>query len=473
MHATVATVKRTGNVFASASSLRGRQSSVRRMGPRLSVQIGLFFLAMVLIVCREKVYFLSPRFWAEEGVIFFSYARQHGVLATLLRPHLGYYSLFANLASIMAVRLAPLEFAPMVTTVLSLAVQCLPIALVVFGRCPYWQGLGGKVIVLACIFLAPLSYEVWLNTVNSQFYFCLFAALLLLEPMPVGENKARTWSLRVGLVMAGLTGVLSCLLLPLYWLRALFERQREVVTWALILSGCTLIQLAVVVFSHSMEVDSRIIGAMGVILPARGVHADLPSLGSILLAKTVLLNFLGPLAAEPLVRTIHAWHGQGGLGGQAVGYGGLILVVGLHLWLARRIAGPARYLLPGCFFLLVVPATVFALVGDLGVLIGVYAAQRYFYVPNILMLLMVYCAIDWGVVKRRAGMTDMALVAVLGLALVLGGISFTDFSGAQGLVYDAAWPKWRDEIALWRQDHSHSVRIWPAPEWRIISLDSR
>ena len=427
----------------------------------------LICLSIILVVFRQESYLVSPRFWAEEGVVFFSFARTHGVIEAFLQPHLGYYSLLPNLASILAARVVSLENAPLVTTLVALGVQCLPLCLVVFGRGPYWQGLIRKTVVVAIIFLAPLSYEVWLNTINSQFYLCLFTLLLLLEPPPAVAGRFSSWSLRLSLCLAGLTGVLSCLLVPLYWLRALIEKKREVVVWALILSACTLVQLAVVVKSGSAKVDAGVITAMGLKLPVRSVHIDPPTLGSILMVKNGLLNFFGLSSSASMAKMIHGWYVKAGIEHQLFGYGSLILLASLMLGLSRRIPGAARYLLPGGFVSLVVPSTALALVSDLGVLIGPYAAHRYYFVPNVLVLLMVTCAIDWENPKRLVKPLNMACLFLLCMAVFGGVRDFRNFQGVKGQVYDVSWPRWKEEIARWRKDSSYPVKLWPAPQWQM------
>lgn len=425
----------------------------------------LLFVSVIIIVFRERRYFAFPRFWAEEGVIFFTFAHSHGVFQSLFQPHLGYYSFYANLASILSVKLVSLEDAPLVTTTMALIGQCLPLSLVIFGQSPYWQGLIRKTAVLLVIFLAPLSYEVWLNSINTQFYLCLFAALLLLEPHSDGDGTPKRGVLRVCLLVAGLTGIMSCLLTPLYWLRAYVEKQKELMILAIILTACSLIQVAVVVMSTSGEVDSKAIMAMGVALPSRSFHWSPPTLGSILLVKTILLDYLGPSLTVPVAKSVHSLYAKGGVGQQVFGYGSLLGVVSFWGCLLRKCSCPARYIVPGSFVLLVVPSVSFALVDTMAVLISPYAAQRYFFVPNVLMLLMLCCAIQWNGIMRLSG-GDLLLAVLFSLALFWGVSEFRHFSG-KGNVYDLAWPHWKDEVAVWRKDSTYPLKIWPAPQWKM------
>ena len=423
---------------------------------------GLLVLAVLALAFREPGYFTSPRFWAEEGTVFFSYARVHGAWDTLCQPHLGYYSLYPNLASLVAARLAPLTRAPLATTLMALLAQTAPLLLLVFGRSRYWPGTGRKALALAAVLLAPLSYEGWLNTINSQFYLCLFTALLLLEPPPPSP-----WArglLRAMLALSGLTGPPSCLLFPLYWLRAVREKEGELAVWAGLLGLCGCIQAGVMAFSHSASLDAGLIRAAGISLPGRAVWAPLPFLGLILTVKSLLLNFLGPAFSAPLAQNLHRLAVQGGWAYQTAGYGGLLSVSAFLFGLALGVPGPARYLLPLSFLLLAVPATVRALSESPAALISPYAAQRYYYVPNVLVWLLIICGAETAGAKFLTA-PNLVRVALLALALFWGGREFGDFN-TQARVFDPAWPHWSDEISLWRQDSSHRLKIWPVP-WTL------
>ena len=60
----------------------------------------------------------------------------------------------------------------------------------------------------------------------------------------------------------------------------------------------------------------------------------------------------------------------------------------------------------------------------------------------------------WG--KTRVGVVGIAAAAFL-LAGLLNGIArFHDVA-----VADPAWPRWADELARWRADPRHNLRIWP------------
>jgi len=50
-------------------------------------------------------------------------------------------------------------------------------------------------------------------------------------------------------------------------------------------------------------------------------------------------------------------------------------------------------------------------------------------------------------------------------------VSFSQFRGAMmGLAYDPSWPKWKDELRIWKVDKNYPIKIWPPP-WQITLSD--
>jgi len=202
-------------------------------------QLALLFISVLIIIFREYTFFTMPRLWAEEGIVYFSYASSHSWLSALLKPHLGYYSLFSNLAAVLASRAVPLEKAPLVTTFLAFFVQCIPLLIVIWGNSNFWNTFFKKAIMIAIILFTPLSGETWLTTINCQYHFSLITVLILCECNDSNQIKKNFY--RALLVISSLSGVLSCFLMPLYLIRAWITKQREAVVHAGIISTCTLI----------------------------------------------------------------------------------------------------------------------------------------------------------------------------------------------------------------------------------------
>lgn len=78
------------------------------------LNIAILIIAIALIILRHFDFFINPRFWAEEGSVYFLNAYIHG-FSSLWFGHQGYFSIIPNISTYLAT-LVPLEYAPIVTT---------------------------------------------------------------------------------------------------------------------------------------------------------------------------------------------------------------------------------------------------------------------------------------------------------------------------------------------------------------------
>jgi len=136
------------------------QRTTRRFWWSKAQELSLLFACMVLIIGREPRFFVSPRFWAEEGSRYFAYAYAHGWYDALAHAELGYIALWPNLATTVAANVVPLEHAPLVTTLFAAVVQIIPIMLIVWSKGAFWNGLGTKMLGCFAVVFAPLSQEI-------------------------------------------------------------------------------------------------------------------------------------------------------------------------------------------------------------------------------------------------------------------------------------------------------------------------
>jgi hypothetical protein len=136
------------------------------------------YLAITLARYPELV--LHPRFWAEEGTVYFQAAYDRGFVA-VFESHQGYFALLPNMATWLATTV-PLQYAPIVTLVISAAVQALPALLVLRSRSSLFT-TGVRIAVLGALLVTPSgTIELWLNTVNSQSFLQAVVFVLLLAP---------------------------------------------------------------------------------------------------------------------------------------------------------------------------------------------------------------------------------------------------------------------------------------------------
>jgi hypothetical protein len=390
----------------------------------------LLVFLLILIAVRIPNVWIYGRFWAEEGSVFFANAWNMPWWRALLADHANYLNLTANIAGLLAVSLTTLPAAPYVTTTFAILIQCLPIALLATSREQWLQNRFVLLVAMLIIVLAPAPEEVWANSANSHVHLTLCAALILAFETRTGAIAYVYGSL---LLLAALSGPYSWFLLPLYALRAAIDRSKLRALQGLTLMLGVMIQL---IFFSTLE--QREIGAS-------------PSLiGAIVMAKHLLLPFLGKLALLPVpILRILFESGQGPLWP-------LIVVLSMYLLMVSLAA--ARPNEPPLWFLLAA-----AMVAGAGYLGGIdrkvdlinatAGGGRHSFTPQVLIGL---ALLSWTVIHSgRLRIVSAVLVAWI---LLLGAYNYFVPSWQSAMT----GPNWRQEVALWRSDPNHRLQIWPA-----------
>ena len=199
----------------------------------------LFLLACAVIVSRRPDAIFHAQFWAEDGHVWFADAYNFGGWTALFRTQDGYFQVFPRLAASLAL-LAPLRMAPLALNLVAIAVQALPVNLLLSLRSSAWGSLRYRAL-LAVIYLAlPNTREMTAIITSSQWLLTLSAFLLLVAYPPRGA-AGRIFNISI-LLLCGLTGPF-CVFLALVAI-FLAWRRRENWRWieAGILAACCLIQ---------------------------------------------------------------------------------------------------------------------------------------------------------------------------------------------------------------------------------------
>lgn len=155
-----------------------------------------------------------------------------------MAPHLGYYSLWANLCGTLAAHPFSLSVASLIMTWCAFLVELLTGYLVM--ECEVFATLRTKAAALAVLLLAA-NLEVRLNTINSQFYLTVCAAIIFIS-RPDRLRVQRTSTL----VLGALTGPIVASLTPFFLVRAFLTKSRAAILQASFLTLSALVQFAVV-----------------------------------------------------------------------------------------------------------------------------------------------------------------------------------------------------------------------------------
>jgi hypothetical protein len=417
-------------------------------GNHPAILVAIFVFILILVITRDPMLLIQPRFWAEDGAHFYEFAFSHDWLDTLLF-HPNYRLLLSNLSALAATGIVDMELAPLPFTLKSLLIMSAAVAIVIWGNSELWNTPLKKLLVSLIIVFAPVSDETWLNANGTQYYSALITALLLCESMPQ-SGWIRKLLYRVLLLTGSLNGLLSCVLTPLYWIKAFRSRDREVFIQAIILSIGCLIQL----LSMSIETDSA----------ERHRLTSLATFGWITAIKTyghVFSREFGQLLYDIIITDGQVPYMVSRLY-FLLGYMWLAIWLGILAALAYRLRQSVALYLLASYVLLFVFVSIFAIAGrDNIFLLYPLLGNRYFFIPSALLLIVIMTSIQ--VPGRNVRSSAWAITASIVLTLgLLNSIhkyytALDDFS---------AYPEWKIEVGKWQSNPQHRLSIWPPP-WAI------
>ncbi len=400
----------------------------------------------LFIVWRQPELFTAPRFWAEEGTNFFTYAHTHTWWENLFHAQFGYYTLYNSLATSLAAAV-PLEHAPLVTTGLAAAVQLGVSAAVLWWTLPLLPSLWQRAVVAFGIqFLA--HPRIWLTTIGVQYFLCVLSFLVLLEERDPGQTPPLSRQLII--TGTGLTGVLSCFLLPAFFLRWRRDRSRGDLRYILILTACLALQSTVFLAAlagKGGDVDFRLRATDPLRLATHFIHFQfvVPFTGRVIWLGDTVGQFEDRVAGlfRPLLGSTPATHDYLVL--QQLSGVAIVLFLAAGTWALRRQRDTG------------VIVTSFVVVAALSTLLSVNASggPRYTYAPSVMILVLVVA---------MAGHTGTpALFRRAAAGMLLAAILLCDYRATMVFAYSPDWPQWRQELQRWRSDPAYQMKIWPAP----------
>lgn len=410
----------------------------------------LLAILALLTAWRQPGLLYSPRFWAEEGSLYFCYAYSHSFIQNLLHAELGYYTLYHSLVTSLAT-LFPLELAPTVTTYAAFLVQIGIGCLILWGETPLLDSRWKRAAVL---FLIPLVCYArnWLNTLGIHFWFGILSFFLLIETHETPKNQ-RDLFRNTMLALAGLTGVTTCFMTPVFILKAFLTRSRRFIRYSLILSACSLIQMLVFIdaWQHkAADIQLRFVynAPVNIVKKVLIYQFAEPFLGHAPFEHPVGLaigRFINGFAAKLFGASPFTWELEA-----AATLAGLCIFLFMGgLFCLKFREREYRYVI--CAFLLVwVLSTILSL--------NMSAGPRYTFAPNAMLI--VFAVSLWNDARLKAAAKVVKILVFFSLIVHLA-----EFQNSMlNLAYDENWPQWKNEVRLWRTVPGYRPRIWP-PGW--------
>jgi hypothetical protein len=399
---------------------------------------------VLLCIVRVPAIVFPGRFWAEEATVYFHEAYCEPLSEVFSQPRQGYYSLYNKLACLTAASAVPLRFAPLVTTLFAGLAQILPVALLWFSKIEGLASWRIRIAAILVLLLVQPNQEVWLNTGCSQFFLCVAAGIVLV-------SEPTSWKTHVGrlaiLAVAGLTGILSCLLLPGFLFESWRSRSRHRMQETAVLAAVTAIQFCFVMYAASER-------------PPQFHWSVLPWA---LLAKQWLLPLSGAEATNFLSSRI--------LGRELFNHPLLsILALLPYVFVGGGLAIWGRRQSQLLFVLGAAIASFSFLVSyesqdALWVRCHVWAlpAGRYYYAPNFFCALAVLMSLRPNLLHgiSLSRVFRRGCVAAIGLMLAVGSYDY-----ATSTRRHACWlsgPDWPAQVRAWEEGKTNTLAIWPAP----------
>lgn len=391
--------------------------------------------ALVFFILRTPWPVLHGLIMGEEGTVYLRYAWDTPWLRALFAPHQGYYSLFPNVIGILAARVFPLEAAGYLCVYAELGVQLLLVHIIV--ECERFPGLYQKALAAAVALLSPPTIAIVLCTDNAQFFLAVASVVIL-----ISDAERRSVERASVLALAGLNGVLSCTLLPLFMLSAWLERSRARWVQVSVLAACTVVQ-ACTVYSQ----------------PRPSSHSSLAFLAGALLTQGPIGQFASRWSAAEVCKATGSpkiapiaplfWFA---IEMTAVAYLSAIVSVSARMGRAVRTVSLAATLSV---------ALALTHAGALNYDLMCGAGAHYFFVFDLLVALE-FVLLSFAARSPLRGLARLLVVC----ALLSGSV---DLTYAMRLRGPAAW---QDEVRLWRADPAHRLRIGPG-DWPGIRLTRR
>jgi hypothetical protein len=173
---------------------------------------GALIAAVAGIISRRPDAVFHAQFFAEDGTVWFADAYNHGWWRVLFEPYQGYISILPRLAGSVAL-LFPVVYAPLVENLIAIAIQALPVLILLSSRSQRFGPLRYRASLAVIYLILPNTREMMGIVTTSQWILGLCALLLFLAFAPTSA-WTRLWQAAF-LLLCSLSGPFCLFLFPI------------------------------------------------------------------------------------------------------------------------------------------------------------------------------------------------------------------------------------------------------------------
>lgn len=165
--------------------------------------LGCSSVFIAIAIWKAPSLFTDPRFWAEEGTIFYAYCLQGSFFKCLSKAHLESWHGLLNFIVYLST-LVPVRYAPAVTTFFSLLMNLALVVQIVWFSRAYKLPFYVAALLAAAWALLPQTFEVWLTSLNLS--WVAGTSVVLLCAMPSDSLESRRGKVWAWAALCGLSG---------------------------------------------------------------------------------------------------------------------------------------------------------------------------------------------------------------------------------------------------------------------------
>lgn len=408
----------------------------------------IIFLTLILLLVfyRSPYIFLTGRFVAEEGSFWFSNAFSFGAFngLTQLYAGSGYFNLWANLSSVVALML-PLEYAPLGTVYMALLVQLYLYCFIIFSDSYFFNNKTDRIILsLIVLITPPMVASVWLNTLVSQVYFSILTILIFFQK-EFTKNLMNSLS-PVILFISCMSSIIPCIFFPFFILKYLRDKTKPNLINLIVMSIPTILQSIIFLYVKLSGIEKLLADGPRYILSLTKIVSYL--------YNAIVKTFLGRDLTQFLFYNFSKEN---------------------FFFLITLIFLVFLYILKKNFKkikkdkIIIYLISFFIIQSFLVIYVSKFESVqgRYIVIPGILLIFICY-----RLFQISHGGTKKFCIVLLSLTLVTGAYEYKFNNVYPQFLECINCPIWKDEVTKWKIDNSYQLKIWQYPQKKMSLVNN-